>query len=565
MLRAELGIEPGPALRRLELAVLQQDPDLDAAAVRADDVQAATSFVGREEELAELGRALERQRLVTVTGIGGIGKTRLVREFAHRAWPDAEVRFVALGVLEHPEGFGAHVAQQLGIVLDGPTEVAVAVAAALRGRVTLLVVDAAEHHQDEVTGLVLELLDRCRGLRVVVTSRVPLGIGDERQLGLAPLPATGGDGVLVGTDLALMIDRAGYDAAALDADSLAALRDACQRDRRDPDARRARGAIVRPRRAGPTGARRGDGGRSAGPGRGGDRALARRDRRRHRRAGGPGGGAPDGRDRDDGGRSRGRGSTYRTTRAAPARVAAPGGRVGPRAALRYRSLDPIRAALLDRLGPDATAAATARAADVVLDVAVAIWPEPTRPVDLAALDRAEDEHENLRFLLVDRLEHDPATALELAIAAAEYFAARGHGPEARDWLDRSIAAAAPEGPRRWRAEIAYARATRTLAEMATRRPQLELVTAEARAGDDEILFGTVLIYTAIARGWSGDRAGAAAALREAAAAADRLGNPWVTAHVDHLRVLDAALRGDFAVRARGNGPSPRRCSSSTTP
>lgn len=550
VLRSELGIEPGPGLRRLELAVLQQAPELDAATVRADDVQAATSFVGRDAELAELGRVLERQRLVTVTGIGGIGKSRLVREFAHRAWPEAEVRFVALGVLEHPEGFSGHVAQQLGIVLDGPTDVAVAVAAAVRGRVTLLVVDAAEHHLDEVTGLVLELLDRCRGLRVVVTSRVPLGIGDERQLRLGPLPADDGAAGLAGTDLALMIDRAGYDAAALDADSLTALRDACAAAAGIP-------MLVE------LAARAFDLG---GPVPAAPLATAADPQVLVAAAIGNSLEAID----DATAELLARAAVLpagvtETTAAGLAGVEPRAARrslrqlawlhlvdaSAARAALRYRSLDPIRAALLDRLGPEATASAVARAAAVVHGVAAAVWPEPIRPVDLVALDRAEDEHENLRFLLVDRLEHDPATALELAIAASEYFAARGHGPEANAWLDRTIAAAIPEGPRRWRAELAYARATRTLAEVATRRPQLDAVVAEAREGDDVILFGAVLMYAAIARGWSGDRAGAAAALREATAFADDLGNPWVTAHVDHLRVLDAALRGDFAAARVG--------------
>ena len=227
LLRSELGIEPGAELRRLELAILQHDPELDAATGRADDVSSATSFVGRTDELIHLARALERERLVTVVGIGGIGKSRLVREFVHRHWPASRSRTVTLSGVEQVERLDAHVATQLGVFLEPGDALAAVLAATFDRDGMLFVIDGAEAFPEAVGGLALDLLARCRGLRIVVTSRVPLGIGTERSIGLSPLPGSDASTVVSGTDLALMIDRAGYDAAALDEDSLRQLRAAC--------------------------------------------------------------------------------------------------------------------------------------------------------------------------------------------------------------------------------------------------------------------------------------------------------------------------------------------------
>ena len=85
MLLEELGIDPGPELQELERAILVQDPSLELEVVREDPEwregsmlpRPATPLVGRERELADLEQLLGSERLVTVTGPGGIGKTRL--------------------------------------------------------------------------------------------------------------------------------------------------------------------------------------------------------------------------------------------------------------------------------------------------------------------------------------------------------------------------------------------------------------------------------------------------------------------------------------------------------
>ena len=167
LLRDELGIEPGPELRRLELAILHQDPTLQRASPTRADVYAPTSFVGREQELLALARAVDRDRIVTVTGIGGIGKSRLVAEFAHRRRLAGEtVHRVSFSGFEVSARFAEHTARQLGLFVDEGAALVPVVAAALGDEPALLVFDAAEGVVDEVGHLVLTVLEVCPRVRV---------------------------------------------------------------------------------------------------------------------------------------------------------------------------------------------------------------------------------------------------------------------------------------------------------------------------------------------------------------------------------------------------------------
>ena len=110
LLRDEVGIEPGPELRRLELSILQQDSRSSPSAPLDDEWRPPSSFVGRDGDLARLTRALDRDRLVTVVGLGGIGKTRIVDELARRRGRTGPVLRVSLSGLEVPDRLDAHVA-----------------------------------------------------------------------------------------------------------------------------------------------------------------------------------------------------------------------------------------------------------------------------------------------------------------------------------------------------------------------------------------------------------------------------------------------------------------------
>lgn len=189
----QLGIEPGPALQELQRAILEQDP---ALAVEPAEIRTrrrlpapATPLVGRKAELAELAALLrEGSRLVTLTGAGGIGKTRLALAAGHdlaEAFPDG-VNFVDLSQLTDPELVPGTIAAALELAVqrdESPTD---ALRAFLGGRRTLLLLDNFEV-VDEAAPLVSELLSAAPGLVVLATSRAPLRLSGEHQYRVQPL------------------------------------------------------------------------------------------------------------------------------------------------------------------------------------------------------------------------------------------------------------------------------------------------------------------------------------------------------------------------------------------
>ena len=121
---------------------------------------ATTSFIGRESEVAELQAAVKAHRLVTLTGVGGVGKTRLALEVAARLadeFPDG-VWFFELAAVTDPAAVPDAVAAVLGITQQPGKSVSETVAAALEGRVRLLVFDNCEHVLDAAADLVEAIL-----------------------------------------------------------------------------------------------------------------------------------------------------------------------------------------------------------------------------------------------------------------------------------------------------------------------------------------------------------------------------------------------------------------------
>ena len=146
-----------------------------------------TSFIGREAELAEVEEALKTHRLVTLTGVGGVGKTRLATEVAARLadeFPDG-IWLFELAAVADPAVVPDAVAAVLGITQQPGKSVSESVAAALEGRVRLLVFDNCEHVRDAAADLVEAILAHSATVRVLATSREGLGIADE-QLWLVP-------------------------------------------------------------------------------------------------------------------------------------------------------------------------------------------------------------------------------------------------------------------------------------------------------------------------------------------------------------------------------------------
>lgn len=221
LLSDELGIDPGPSLQQLEQRILRQDPTLDwtppadavdlgpaggePAPVPAADEAAAPApaalvpvsgppprprgeLVGRDHDLATAVGALADGRLLTVTGPGGVGKTRLATELAGARVEAADrVWFVGLDDVERDEFVAGTVADRLGLTDQYPHDPADRVLAALAGASGLLVLDSCEHVVPGVSALLARALDEAPGVRVLVTSRRPLGLDGEQVHRLSPL------------------------------------------------------------------------------------------------------------------------------------------------------------------------------------------------------------------------------------------------------------------------------------------------------------------------------------------------------------------------------------------
>jgi predicted ATPase/DNA-binding SARP family transcriptional activator len=189
MLAAELGLEPGEDLRRLEQAVLRQEVLAAPPPARHNLPAPLTSFLGREQDLAKLDRLLGPARLVTLTGTGGTGKTRLALEAGTRAagWFPDGVWLAELAGIADPGLVAAQVMQALGVRQQGDVPVLEALIYRLRSAELLLILDNCEHLLDACTQLAGALLRAAPGLRVLATSREPLGLPGEVICPVQPL------------------------------------------------------------------------------------------------------------------------------------------------------------------------------------------------------------------------------------------------------------------------------------------------------------------------------------------------------------------------------------------
>src|ERR1700730_9595952 len=158
-------------------------PALRALDASPGNLRAApTSFIGRESEVAELQAAVKAHRLMTLTGVGGVGKTRLALEVAARLADEfpGGVWFFDLAAVADPAAVPDAVAAVLGIIQQPGRSVAESVASALEGRSRLLVLDNCEHVVDSVADLVEAILAASATVKVLATSREGIGVGDER-------------------------------------------------------------------------------------------------------------------------------------------------------------------------------------------------------------------------------------------------------------------------------------------------------------------------------------------------------------------------------------------------
>lgn len=225
----ELGVEPGSALRQVHQAILAGDPEEPPASspvgVETHLPRRVTSLIGRDDELALVTDAVQESPLVTLTGVGGVGKTRLAIEAASRsaaAFPDGawvcELAPVEDGsVVVHAVAVALKLQQQHGLDIDDT------VIEYLRVRKLLLLLDNCEHVLAAAGRLADRIVCSCPNVVVLATSREALGVEGERLLPVPPLPVE--DAVQLFAERA----RSGNPDFALETEPVGAVAEICRR------------------------------------------------------------------------------------------------------------------------------------------------------------------------------------------------------------------------------------------------------------------------------------------------------------------------------------------------
>ena len=229
----QLGIEPSAPLRALEQAILRQEASLDLVATAAPDSPGTprrepradrdashnlparvSSFIGRERQLSELRGLLSRARVVTLTGAGGVGKTRLALELATSmlGGSDDGPWFVDLAPLTDPTLVAAKLGGVLGVREQPGRSSLESLVASCRTRHIVVILDNCEHVIDEAAAIADQLVRGCPRMILLATSREPLAIEGEHLYRVPPMfvpPADADPSCLLTSDaVRLFADRA---------------------------------------------------------------------------------------------------------------------------------------------------------------------------------------------------------------------------------------------------------------------------------------------------------------------------------------------------------------------
>jgi predicted ATPase/DNA-binding SARP family transcriptional activator len=246
LLRDELGLDLSPAARELEHRILADDPTLSGDQARPGDsvpdpiaapATEATRFVGRDDDLEAVGRLLERERLVTLVGPGGVGKTRLaVRLAATSSRGVSAPCVVELAATRDQQAAIQAIAAALDVQQRQHLSLEATLVEFLRDREALVVLDNCEHLVETLAPFVDRLRSSCPGVTVLATSREPLGLSGEQTWQVSPLAvpdvdARSPESVGASEAVQLFIDRAcaAHPGFALTAENAAAVAEICRR------------------------------------------------------------------------------------------------------------------------------------------------------------------------------------------------------------------------------------------------------------------------------------------------------------------------------------------------
>lgn len=188
LLRKELGMDPQPETRELYKKIRKRDIKPTQVEKRAESTLPShnlplqlSSFIGREKEQKSMAKLIATNRLVTLVGTGGIGKTSLALQMGHKLlneYPDG-VWFVALDSLSDPVLVSQTVAAVFDIRERSDKPILELLTHALSTKAALLILDNSEHLLDACVQLITALLQTCPGLKILATSREPLAMAGE--------------------------------------------------------------------------------------------------------------------------------------------------------------------------------------------------------------------------------------------------------------------------------------------------------------------------------------------------------------------------------------------------
>jgi DNA-binding SARP family transcriptional activator/predicted ATPase len=540
-LREQLGLDLGAGLQETERALLAHDPSMLVTTTSTRAAVSTPAIVGRDADVVAVERLLEANRLVTVHGLPGVGKSAVARVVA-AAVVRRTVLVVELEGLVTGADVWHAVAAATGIAgAEDPADLPAAVAGRLRSHPVLVVLDGADAGIDAVADVVESLLLLVPSVQVLVTSRVPLGAAEEVRYALDPLQiGPSADSAAV----RLFCDRAGLVFDQLDDSHRRAVVRICERTGGLPLALElAAGCIDR----------HGIDGLAAGESSGAD---ALRDALRWALAVVPAASLVLARRVSllPGGVSAASAARLAEVDQADARrvlapllqarllVAVDGGPAG----VRYRLPGSVREVVASDLRPEEEQAAGEVIVAHLLDLAASVGDVDMRP-SLAAVPAVEVELANMRHWLVRRLGTEEG--LRLAVAMAPTMAEIGLGAEGRRWIEEHRAATPhADDLLLARAALATASVGGFFAGSALQADELRVAEQTAARHGAWRLWLHVRGHLAIARGWSGDGAGALALIQdpEVGERLAELADPVMETHRERLQALGAAVCGDLA-------------------